>query len=579
MAVGAKLKGFALRATARAGNAVYSALSAARRGSLREMAARYPKSFVPSPEEVEARTAYRIGPTLQHVIKEVTGEEPDLHSILKIINRGMKTGLFNNFGEAIFINPHRVEDLLEELNIPADKKEDFLEAARSHYLLRQYIYAAQARGYFGSQFKALDRGNYIEREYSILTRDGKLLSLTRIVNIDTVKTNDDRPSILMIPGVACNNGTYNINDKESPALDHADRGRWVYLFDPRGLGKNKGDFDAQCFFDTLVSNDLPAAVDFINNRPSTKKPMVIVGHSMGGLMAEFMLVRQAYKLRKITEQIGFTTRGLTRPQIEERLDQAEAKIDNGSKRGREIKAKIAEACEHLEILNSVKGLITFGSPKTFDKNSSPVWPILLNLNLLLPLLRAEDVPVDKGKWLIKAFPKLAKLIRPLIHSKNFKDPDAFLYEYAQSTDTFPLGVGLQFLMAIYSGKGMRRMDRQRFNYSSHLDEIPPDIPIAHFYGKQDILAPDFNAAFVDHSSYRGSTIDFSSFPDYQHQNRSVVQLSRYALPEHVPISSQNNRVTAFVAERMGHLDFFYGATADKMINPLLHLLIDAMWQS
>lgn len=583
MSFSTRLKGYALRGTARVGNTIYGALSATRRGSIRRMAERYPRSYVISPEKVEAQTAYRLGPTLQHVIKEVTGNEPKLDSVLKIIDKGLASGLFDNYGEAIFINPHRIDDLLTILSIPPDKKTEFLEDARKHYLLREYVYADQAKGYFGSKFHSYDRGNYIEREYSILTRDGQLMSLTRIVNQEKVRTNDDRPSVLTIPGVACNRETFHLNERDSFALGQSDRGRWTYLFDPRGLGRNKGDFDPYCFVDTLVSNDLPAAVDFIHNRPSPKKPVILIGHSMGGLIAEFMLIRQAYKLRLITEQINnltgrndFTTKGKTRPEISAFLFEAEGGIDNGKRTGREINALVAEARAYLEILNSVKGLITLGSPKIFDKNQHPVWPLLLNLNLLLPLLKAEEVPVDLGKWLISKVPKLATLIRPLINPKNFEDPGAFLAEFAGGTDSFPLGVGLQFLIAIYSGKGMRRMSKDRFNYSAHLDEIPVDIPISHFYGTSDILAPPFNAAFVNHSYYQGEAIDFSQFPRYAHEAQMIHQLDSKTDPQAVNITRQ---VNGFVVKGVGHLDFLYGKRANQVIIPLINRLVDQMWQS
>jgi Serine aminopeptidase, S33 len=583
MTIVGRMKRLALSGSARVGNGIYAALSAARRSSLQNMIRNHPESFVITPERVEAQTAHRLGPTLQHVVEEIKGSRPKLEDILKVIDKGLESGLFDNYGEAIFINPHRVGDLLVALSIPADKKDAFIADASKHYLLREYIHANQAKGYFGSKILSYTRGTYIRRIYMDLTRDGKLLSLTRVVNQDRVKTNDNRPSVLTIPGVACNHQTFDLNEHESFALGQCDKGRWTYLFDPRGLGKNKGDFDPHCFFDTLVSNDLPAAIDFIYNRPSQKKPVVLIGHSMGGLIAEFMLIRQAYKLRLVIERMNqlsnqndFTTKGKTREEIRDFLDRTETGKDNGGETTGEIRSLTAEAYTHFEILNGIKGVITLGSPKTFDKNRHPVWPLLLNLNLVLPFLQAKEVPVDIGKWIISKAPKLAKLIRPLINPSNFKDADAFLADFAGGTDSFPLGVGLQFLIAIYSGKGMRRMSQDKFNYSAHLDELPVDIPISHFYGTDDILAPPFNAAFVDHSHPLKGSIDLSRFPQYPHQGRVVHQLDLKTDPQLVDITSP---VNAFVVDGVGHLDFLYGKRAQRVIVPLINRLVDQIWQS
>ena len=466
--------------TARSLNAVYTLASAARSKSLEKMAQRYPRSFVLPPEDVETQTMHRIGPTLQHVVRDVTGTEPPLDQVTTAITDGISDGLFHSYGEAIFINPHRVDDLLPQLGVAAQDKANFLKEAGAHYLLREYIYRDQAASHFTSSFRALDRGRYIETGYKILTRDGKFLTLTRIINQDRVKTNDTRPSVLLVPGIACNHGIFDVNDDDSLALDLADQGHWVYMFDPRGMGRNKGEFDPQCFFDTLVSNDLPAAVDFIFNRPSPKKPVVVVGYSMGGMISEFMLIRQAHKLNVLLAKLSsssapISTRITPRSEITAFLDRTEATETTA-----ESRARIAEARTHLAILNTVKGLVTLASPKIFDKDYHPLYPVLLMLNILLPAFRFEDVPVDLGKWIIKRFPFAAMVGRPLINPENFDDPNAFLAEFIENgTDTFPLGVGLQLLRAIYSGKGVRRMDKDRFNYPEHVDEIPFDLPVFH----------------------------------------------------------------------------------------------------
>ena len=111
----ARIKEAVFRGTARSGNLAYTAASTLRRSAVTKLAARRPESFVRTPEAIEAETSHRMAPTLQHVVKEITGRTLPLDQVRQIIRRGAHTGLFNNYGEAIFINPHHAEDLLEKL--------------------------------------------------------------------------------------------------------------------------------------------------------------------------------------------------------------------------------------------------------------------------------------------------------------------------------------------------------------------------------------------------------------------------------------------------------------------------------
>src|SRR3989338_1615203 len=584
----ARIKEAVFRGTARSGNLAYTAASTLRRSAVTKLAARRPESFVRTPEAIEAETSHRMAPTLQHVVKEITGRTLPLDQVRQIIRRGAHTGLFNNYGEAIFINPHHAEDLLEKLTIPLEQKSDFLAAARKHYLLREYVFADQSKGFFGAAFRELDRGTYMERGYFVYTRDGKPLTVTRIINQDRVKTNDDNPSLLLIPGIACHSGMFDLDAETSLALELADKGNWTFLFDPRGLGKNKGEFDAQCFFDTLVSNDLPAAVEFLYNRPKTKKPVVLVGYSIGGMIAEFMLVRQAYKLNSLVRDIcklsgkrsDFEPKGKTRREVATFLNETTAALTNGKQPDQEIKIIIAEARTFLAMLDCVKGLITIGSPKIFDKNSHPIFPALLMLNIFLPIFGAESVPVDVAKGLVKVLPSLTIVARQLINPDNFDDPKQFLASFTnKGTGSFPLGVGLQLLKAVYSGKGIRRMGNGRFNYSAHLDEIPPDIPIFHLTGSLDPLAPPFNLAFIQPDYYQGKALDFSQFPGYQHREKGIHNFSRQRDLHYLRLSKVASQVHGFAIAGLSHLDLLYGKTAEAIVRPLLHQLIDVIWQA
>lgn len=579
------IKNIAYRGLAYYGNTVYRVASALRAGNLREMTKRYPGSFITPPEQIRFETASKISYHLQHVIEEVSGKRMEIRDITRTVSDGIETGLFKIYGERIFINHLRVGELLGHLGLPAEKEKDFRREATKHYLTLEYIQSDQASGYFGSNTRVVDGRTYYERAYTVLTRDGKTLNLTRIINQDKVEVNDNRPSVLLMPGIACNHKSFDLEDANSYALRLADNGNWTYLFDPRGLGKNKGEFDPRCFFDTLVTNEGPASLEFIYGRPNPKKPVIVIGHSMGGLIAEFVLIRQAYKLNlyceKVAKMMGdsqFQPRGKTRGELEAYLDQTEAKL-KGRKADAEIQIQIAEARTHLERLKAYKGLITLGSPKIFDKNSHPIFPALLMLNILLPILREEEVPVDKLRWLLKYLPSASRIATALIDTKNFSDPTAFLSQFIEKgTESFPLGVGFQLLKAIYSGKGIRRMDDTHFNYSSHLHEIPPDIPIFHLIGEADTLAPDYNLAFINHQYYRGRDLDFSTFKPYSHANQSIRRISRHSDPSQFPLEAIRSQVQGIVVPT-GHLDFLYGEAGEKIVRPLLDRIIQAIWQA
>jgi pimeloyl-ACP methyl ester carboxylesterase len=584
-----KIRDWALRRSARALNLVYNIASAANRRTLQKMAESAPRSLAPRPENVEEQTLKVTIPVLQHVVEDVTGEkqsEPAQIRIALVMREGIDKGTFKNYGQAILINPHRVDELLEDLEIAPELKPRFLAEVKKHFLLPDAFQASQINGVFGREFRQRGQEEYIERTYTVLTRDGKTIDLTRVVNLNRVKSNDNSPSVLWVPGIACSYRSFDLEDETSPVLEAADRGDWNYLFDPRGLGRNKGNFDPLCFLDTLISNDLPAAVEFIHDRPAARKPVILLCHSMGGIIAEFMLVRQSYKLDqilgKISEMAGekvFSIRGKTRAEIYAYLDRVEALCRRRAS-GKKVRALIADARGYLKILSSVKGLITLGSSKAFDKDQHPIYPILLMLNIVLPLFGSTDVPVDKGKWLVEAFPRLAAVLRPLINAGNFSRADDFLAKYVtKGTDTFPLGVGFQLLKAIYSGRGIRRMDRDKFNYSAHLHLIPVDIPIFHIVGDADPLAPPFNMAFIDRRCAAGCSLDFSTFPPYSHPIQEVHHLSTAGDLDTLSLRPQASQVQGFVVRGIRHLDYLYGKTAESTVRPLLHQIIPLIWQA
>lgn len=64
---------------------------------------------------------------------------------------------------------------------------------------------------------------------------------------------------------------------------------------PRGVGVNAGRFDPHYTVDTLIDHDLPTVLNFITER-SSGKPSILLGHSMGGLVSENMVLNWALRL-------------------------------------------------------------------------------------------------------------------------------------------------------------------------------------------------------------------------------------------------------------------------------------------
>ena len=463
------------------------------------------------------------------------------------------------------INQFRIKELLPLLEVPAKYEKRFVREAKKHGLIHEQI---PEQLFIPQDIAFRNRGDqrYTERTYSVYTRDGRTLRLTRVVNLDRVKTNDDNPSVLYVPGIACNGKFFDFDDESSLALDAADHSQWVYLFDPRGMGKNKGDFDFSCFLDSLISNDLTAAADFVAGRPRPAKPVIIIGHSMGGMIAEFMLVRQSYKLAQIIKQLcGLDTRGLSRAEIAQILDNVHSTSD-------EQCALLAEARNQLALLQGVKGLVTIGSPKTFDKHNNLILPALLFLNILLPLLKQDKVPLDWLKFLVKLSPSFSSIARLLINPDNFKEPNRFLAKMIDGgVDSFPLGVGFQLLKAIYSGQGIKRMDAGKFNYSAHLDYIPIDIPLYHLLSHADPLAPGYNLGFIDEGAFQ--------FPRYRHRLKQIERIADAAAVNRVDLHAGQSRVIGLVIPGVVHLDFFYGHVGIEIVRPLLDRIVKTINQA
>ena len=208
---------------------------------------------------------------------------------------------------------------------------------------------------------------------------------------------------------------------------------------------NKESFDPLLTIDTLIDYDLAAVVRFIFDR-SRGKPVLLVSHSMGGIVSEYMVL--SWSLRRNLEKLDMLTDG------------QRANLDR-------ILPPLDEANAYLSM---IRGVITLGAPKFFQKLSHPIFPHSLWLNHLSRILRLRSIPLRESIWLVTGLPGIrtgTKLLfntnvaglNPLISPKNHKNDGEFIVDYIRACgESFPLGLGFQFLKAIYNGEGFKRMD-------------------------------------------------------------------------------------------------------------------------
>jgi hypothetical protein len=154
-------------------------------------------------------------------------------------------------------------------------------------------------------------------------------------------------------------------------------------------------------------------------------------------------------------------------------------------------------------------------------------------------------------------------LNPLISPKNHKNDREFIIDYLRACgESFPLGLGFQFLKAIYNGEGFKRMDETRLNYSKLLSLFPEDIPLFRFWGTEDPLAPPANARF-------GAS--------YPHRIKHFYNIRDEGDLARVEISSERSQSVDFVVEGANHLDLLYGKAAEELIYPLLIRVIRQAW--
>jgi pimeloyl-ACP methyl ester carboxylesterase len=301
--------------------------------------------------------------------------------------------------------------------------------------------------------------------------------------------------------------------------------------------------------DTMIDYDLATLVRTIYAR-SCGKPSVLVGHSMGGLIAENMVLN--WSLARHLD----TLEGLA-PEQKDLLSQ--------------VLPQPEAAGRYQEM---VRGIVTLAAPKFFAKKSHIFFPAALWLNHLSRIFRFKQVPVKELSNAVTELPLLKQITRFvwnrnvgdlnfLISPKNHKDDKYFLERYLQTAmESIPLGLGFQCLKAIYNGEGFKRMDGSRLNYSDWLHLFPATIPVFHFWGTQDNLVP------LENLRYRNR---------YPHRVKKIYHIDSARDLKRIAITSEKSQLIDFVVEGANHLDLLYGKVADDIVKPLLMRIIENVW--
>jgi len=511
------------------------------------------KELLKTREELRSIAAGKLALTLYHIYLRVTGTRVPRNKIKYILIGEVEAGNIKLTEDVIVLSTKQLKYLtLTRLKVPAYFFPDIHEEATRRRILQETLRHKRLPAYFDSVIEENTqngRGDYEIVYYRDYTEEGKEIKFRRLVSIEEVTSGDDRPSVILIPGFANNSNAYDLSNQQSIAKDFADKGHWVYLFDPRGMGINEGSFDPLYTVDTLIDFDLPTVLNFIYAR-SKNKPSILFGHSMGGIVSENMVL--SWNIRKNLNKIKHLT-----------------------KEQKSILHQILPSEEQAtENLKKVRAIITLGSPKFFDKTAHPFFPASLWLNHLSRIFRLKHVPIKDTLLFMLQVPGLSDLMQMVLNS-NFGDlnflvnPDnhrgnkQFTKIYVQKAlESVPLGLGFQFLKAIYNGEGFKRMDMSRFNYSTHLQYFPKNIPIFHFWGTKDPLASPDN-------------LQFSKY--YPHRSKKIYHIESTKDAKNVEISPRRSQVVDFVIQGVNHIDLLYGEAAEEIINPLIMQIIDQVW--
>ncbi len=533
-------------------NSSYNAYSKFYKGQI-NMGLPVSKELIVSQEEIRTDAVGKLALALYHMFLNATGMRIQRDDIKLVIVDELEKGRLRLTENVILLSESDLSFLsLKRFNIPKKQIPTILNVARRRRILKEALRTDAVPIYFESKIEEAirnGRGDYETVYYRDFTDEGKEITFRRLVSMEAVTAGDNHPAVILVPGFANNSNCFNINNRYSLSKDLADRGYWVYLFDPRGVGVNEGRFDPLYTVDTLIDFDLATVVRFLHTR-SYGKPTILVGHSMGGLVSENMVLN--WSLRRHLDGIGT-------------FDKDQKEILN------QILPPLSEAENYLKM---IQGIVSLGSPKFFEKKSHIFFPTALWLNHLSRIFRFQQVPVQEISKVLTELPMLKQIIRFLsnhnigelnflITPDNHRNDKYFVERYLKTaTQSIPLGLGFQCLKAIYDGKGFKRMDDSRLNYSDSLAWFPEDIPVFHFWGTKDHLASLKNLRY---SQY------------YPHHTKKVYHLSSPSDLKKVRITSEKSQMIDFVIEGANHLDLLYGKMADEIITPLLMKIVEKVW--
>ena len=533
-------------------NASYDYYSMVNQGQLR-LGLPVSKDLIKTRDEIQVLAAGKLALTLYHIFFRATGSRiPRLEIKLTLIEE-INKGTIRLTENVIILTREQLHHLTKNcFRISDEFFPGIYDDARRRRILKESLQKMRMPAYFESEIEEREsngRGDYEIVFYRDYTGEGKEIRFRRLLSMEEVTGGDDRPSVILVPGFANNSNCYNINNHYSIAKDMADMGYWIYLFDPRGMGVNEGKFDPFYTVDTLIDHDLPTVVRFIHSR-SKMKPQVLVGHSMGGMVSENMVL--LWNMRRKLDRL----------------------FKPGSDEHHALDKILPPMEEAVENLGMVKAVICLGSPKFFDRKSHVVFPTVLWLNHLAKVLKFKEVPIRDMFWFMTQPLGIRQVGRAilradigeinfLINMENHEGDPHFARQYVhQAIENVPVGLGFQFLKAIYNGEGFKRMDASRFNYSENLVHFPENIPVFHFYGTKDPLAPPANTRYSEY------------FP---HRVKKTFYVASAKDLRKVEITPEPSQVVDIIVEGANHVDLLYGKSAREIVYPLVRRAVHQAW--
>ncbi|MGB5983786.1 MAG: alpha/beta fold hydrolase [Desulfobacterales bacterium] len=533
-------------------NGSYNAYSMMHRGQL-SLGLPVSKELIVSQREIKTRAVRKLALVLYHVFIHETELKITRDAIKAVISDELEKRRLRLTENVILLSEDQLTDLcLERFQVPKENLAAVLDVARRRRILREAVRANPVPVYFESEIEEKEqngRGDYEIVHYRSFTDEGSAIGFRRLVSMEGVTAGDNRPAVVLIPGFANSSNCFNINNRYSLAKDIADGNVWVYLFDPRGVGVNASRFDPLYTVDTMIDYDLSTLTRFVHKR-SSGKPSILLGHSMGGLVSENMILNWS-----LARQLGEI----------DILDQGEKEILAGC-------LPTADAAEMY--LKMVRGVISLASPKFFQKKSHIFFPASLWLNHLSRVFNFQRVPVREISKIFTELPILKQITRFafqhnvgdlnfLVSPENHKDDKQFIELYLkEATESIPLGLGFQCLKAIYNGEGFKRMDGSGLNYSECLAWFPDQIPVFHFWGTRDSLVSLENLRYRNH---------------YPHKIKKMFHLKSPEDVRKINITAERSQLMDFVIEGANHLDLLYGKVADEIVTPLLMQIIEKVW--